>query len=246
MKNNGNKGSAVVEATLLLPIFIFAMLSLYMMGQCKLAEMAVYEAAVETAEYIAELGYLREGDIITAKSRFEKYIDDDGLVKRYIDGGQGGVYFYDSEYKNEDNQVILKCHFKTVISLPFLPALTSGKSFTIKQMAYVGDCKGDLDSYGDDGGDEYVYITDNKDVYHLTRSCTYLTLSIQQVNIEMAKRYGYAPCEFCGKNCVEVVFITDYGGKYHSTRSCSGLKRTVYRVKKSEVEYLGGCSRCGK
>ncbi len=245
MKKNRNKGSAVLEATLLLPIFIFAMLSLYMMGQCKLAEIAVYEAASETAEYIAELSYLREGDVFTARTRFDKYIDDYGLVERYIDGGSEGVLFYGSEYKSENDQIILKCHFKTAVSLPFLPELTARKDFSIKQRAYVGDCKGDLSPSGDEG-EKYVYVTDNRDVYHLTRSCTYLALSIRQANIQTAKEYGYKPCEFCGKDSEVVVFITDYGGKYHSTRSCSGLKRTVYRVKKSEVEYLGGCSRCGK
>ena len=41
--NNKNRGSAVVEATLILPLFLFAMLAVYHMHQVHIAESAVYE-----------------------------------------------------------------------------------------------------------------------------------------------------------------------------------------------------------
>lgn len=242
---NDNRGNAVLEATLILPLFIFAMIAIYMIGQCNLAKGMVYEAAAETAEYIAEFDYLYEGNVVLAKAKFADYVDDQYLVDKYVKDGINGVHFYRSDFKNNDNQVMLRCDYKVEIALPFIPKLSSLVSFEIVQNAYVGDGTGKENTKLDDG-EEYVYITDNKDVYHSTRGCSHLALSISQVSIEYAKKCGYIPCDFCGNSCGDKVIVCDSGGKYHSNSSCSGLKRSVYRVKKSEVSYLGGCSRCVK
>ena len=46
-----NQGSASLEATLVMSVFLLAMVSLFWMAQSVLAEAQVYEAAAETAEY---------------------------------------------------------------------------------------------------------------------------------------------------------------------------------------------------
>lgn len=55
-----NQGSASLEATLVMSVFLLAMVSLFWMAQSVLAEAQVYEAAAETAEYMAEIAYLGE------------------------------------------------------------------------------------------------------------------------------------------------------------------------------------------
>lgn len=41
-----------------------------------------------------------------------------------------------------------------------------------------------------------------------------------------------------------ICFYTEYGNRYHSTLKCSGLKRTIYSVLLSEVEGRHSCGKC--
>ncbi|MBR5420496.1 MAG: hypothetical protein IK115_05040 [Lachnospiraceae bacterium] len=104
---------------------------------------------------------------------------------------------------------------------------------------------------GGDSGERMVYITETGTVYHLTRSCTHLKLSITAVSREAlatARNGGggrYRPCEICGGGNGGTVFITNEGDRYHSSLGCSGLKRTIYEIPISQVGGRRCCSRCG-
>lgn len=100
--------------------------------------------------------------------------------------------------------------------------------------------------------DEWVYITPNGSVYHRRRNCSYLNPSIHCASIneikERRNRDGekYKCCEICGReHTAGICFYTEYGNRYHTSLQCSGLKRTVKRVKLSEVKGRRPCSKCG-
>ena len=92
-----NQGSASLEATLVMSVFLLAMVSLFWMAQSVLAEAQVYEAAAETAEYMAEIAYLGAADTAVAYLRFPKYADEKETVERYVKHGVSGVQFLGSE-----------------------------------------------------------------------------------------------------------------------------------------------------
>lgn len=238
-----NRGSAAVEATLVFPLFLFFVMSLYHMCCSRLADNYIYEAAVETAEYMAEYAYLDGNNFLIPSYMFEGYVDSEEIVERYVSGGVDGVSFIGSVPLDDAGYITLCVRYRLAIQLPFLPKLTIDRNYSIRQKAYVGaDYNVDEDDTEND--DCYVYVTDNRDVYHSTRACTYLILSIQSSDISAAIRGGYTACEICGHNTGDRVYITDYGDRYHSEPGCSGLKRTVYRVKMADVDGLGGCTRC--
>lgn len=95
------------------------------------------------------------------------------------------------------------------------------------------------------------YITDNQSVYHTSRECTHLKLSIRLIEKSMLNNAvnhsgaHYSACEKCagkGKlsdNC----YITDDGDRYHLSLSCPGLKRIIHEV--TDTYGLRKCSRCG-
>ena len=238
-----NRGSATLEATLVLPLFIFFVLCLYHMTQCRLADNCIYEAATETAEYMAEYAYLDGNNILLPDYVFNSYIDDSEIIEKYVKDGLSGICFIGTVPLDEEGYVSLVVQYETRILVPFMPVLTQEHRFVIRQKAYVGA------GYGCDEMDEqedecYVYVTDNRDVYHSTRSCTYLCLSIQMCQIKQAVEEGYTACEICGQGEAESVYVTDHGTRFHADRGCSGLKRTVYRIRMSETGGIGGCSRC--
>ena len=55
-----DRGSASVEASLVLPVFIFAMLTVFAMAGCIRTRTVIYEGLHETAAYLAEYSYAYE------------------------------------------------------------------------------------------------------------------------------------------------------------------------------------------
>ncbi len=102
-----------------------------------------------------------------------------------------------------------------------------------------------------DAGERMVYITETGTVFHLTKTCTYLDLSIQPVTDgELGgcrNQSGgiYESCDICGDGETSLYFITDYGECYHTSLTCSGLKRTITQIPISQVGERHACSRCG-
>ncbi len=103
------------------------------------------------------------------------------------------------------------------------------------------------------GKEELVYRTPEGEVYHRSRDCTYLRLTIRSVTsadlsgLRNESGGKYTPCEYCVKKqqAGVLVYITDYGNSYHNKSTCQGLKRTIMAVPLSQVGGLRSCSRCG-
>lgn len=99
--------------------------------------------------------------------------------------------------------------------------------------------------------EDMVYITEHGEVYHLTKSCSYLKLSIRAVDIDFVEGLRNADgacfyaCEQCGKQCTNTVFITSYGNRYHATLQCSSLKRKIREIPLSDVGNRNVCKKCG-
>ena len=232
-----NKGIASVEAAIVIPIFLFAFLAIYHVINIISVKTIIYEAAVETSEYLAETAYLEDVgmNVLSEKTRkleFEKNLSDVG--------GVSGITFHHS-YRDDADNVIICLRYK--IKIPFL-SIEKQFEIKIKQRAYLGRNKDEIISQDDE--DIYVYITDNMEAYHLSRNCSHLDLSIEYATLEGAREAGYKKCSFCGNRKGDMVYITKEGDCYHKYISCSGLTRNVHRVRLSEVGGMQPCQRCGR
>lgn len=256
-----SKGSATVEAALVVPIFLFAAFAVYTLMNILIAKDIVYEGLQETAQYLAEYQYIEsvlsdeeaEGasinfggtNAVTAKIKLKEYIDDDELIEKYVSGGISGLNFTAARYEDGDGYIFLELTYNIAVDIPIVGSVSLKESEQIKQKAYVGLQYEDLS----DDGDVYVYVTENGTVYHKDRSCYHIKLTITQIdeNTLNSMYSGYDACEICaaGKTMTGSIYITKTGDKYHYSIGCSGLKRTVKRVKLKDVSNLSPCSACG-
>ena len=110
---------------------------------------------------------------------------------------------------------------------------------------------------GKERQDEIVYITKDSEVYHKSRNCKHLSVSIREVSggsvLGERNRNGgkYYLCPYCGRGLDKAslsgtrLYVADYGDKYHTKRNCAHLKRTVYAVPLSQAGGRRPCRDCG-
>ena len=106
--------------------------------------------------------------------------------------------------------------------------------------------------YQGDKEEQIVYITEYGRVYHKSRNCTYLALSIQGISYQNIKekrnqaKEKYEACYYCkNQGFAAIVYVTEYGNKYHTTTKCQGLKRSIESIPLSEIKEKECCKKCG-
>lgn len=211
--------------------------------------------AIRTALYAAgrEVAMeLYDKPIVSAEEIEKKMIDRLGksrLDESLLVEGSRGLDCSRTKKHWNSTVVDLSVCYRVKFPLPFfsLPILNEEETLRIKGWTgYEGD------GFGTNEG-RTVYVTEYGVVYHKDRDCTYLDLSLQEVQQDkiddLRNQDGrkYKPCTSCGgKSEEEFVYVTIYGERYHSSLTCSKLKRRVYEVALKDVLGLGGCSKCVK
>ncbi len=250
IRNNGEKntGSASIEASIAVILLVFVSLFFFQICELKTLDSVIYEAASETAEYMAEYSYLAEhftgADLIdypVAGLKFISYLDDADLLEKYVTGGIYGVTLIGSKLPSDDGIVELRYTYGVSLNIPILCNLSAIKTGVIKQNAYLG---GKHEYNTTDSSGEKVYIADGSEVYHRNRNCTYLRPSVVKTSLEIAKSKRLKKCRYCGSPAGNTVYITEYGEVYHSTDHCSRIIRNIREVDLDDIS-LPPCSKCG-
>lgn len=243
-----NRGMATIEASLVIPLFMFVVMAFLQTGFLVITNAHIYVAFSQAVEETAEAAYSSEvllgaqGRDATVSAqvylKIQKKLKDDTLVSQFVSGGVSGIFLTDCTLTEEAFiEATLRYQMKLRVPLFTLPGIWFTEQQ--KQKAYLGYVP-------ETETEAYVYVTDYQSVYHLERSCTHLTLCIYEVAEEQLKKeYEYlSACSYC-KNTGTRYYVTSQGDCYHQSLLCPGLKRTIYRVKKSSVADKAPCSRCG-
>lgn len=239
------RASLTIEAALVLPVFMTGLLTLVSALLMLLTGMRIQASLQNTAQHLAILR--ANGSLIPMSDIREEIVS--GLSEedlKYIENGSEGIDISASDV--DDREYInlqLDCDLKPVtdvfglIRIPF-----HRRSLTHIWCGYEG-------GYFPDG--QYVYITDDSDVYHTRRDCSHIRLTINEIdpsevtNLRNDNGSRYRPCEIChAKLSDEKLYITPDGNRYHNSITCSGLKRTVRAVKIGDVRGRRPCKRCGR
>ena len=242
------RGSFTVEAAWVIPLVTFFLAGILFLFRVLQVETQVYSALsyasrktaavcsmtdTETAERISSELYFRD-----ALSNYED-------IEDYVAGGSYGITLLTSDFSGE--YVDLKAQYLLKFPFPFFSIGYISVYQESKSRKWIGNTKQQDD-------DSWVFVTDYGNVYHCTRTCNYLDLSVQSVKsttleaLRNKDEHKYYACELCAaeNNTPFLVYVTDYGTAYHTSLSCSGLKRTVTQVRLSEVGNRAACSKCGR
>ena len=255
---SGRKGSLAVEASLVLPLFLFFILNIISILQLLSCYSRIEAALHQTARKWALYAHAEDGEIGAESAigiallprEIEKQIGADYLARSPVKGGRQGLQCYLSQLPDEDEVMdLVVCYQVTPVF-----SLLGFSEFTMVNRCRVRAWTGyDVLQGGTEGesGEEIVYITENGVVYHKSRECTHLKLSINRVlgdalnDLRRADGGKYQPCEKCGDQGEKLFYyVAEQGDKYHTSLGCSGLRRKIMAVPLSQTGGMGACSRC--
>lgn len=256
------RGSITVETAFALPLFLFfciqliSLIHLIQMHSALEASLHQEVAQASLEAYAFEqmgldigsgMGKIVEGTVL--KQKVIAGVGKEYLDRSMIEGGSDGIrVLYTENTGGQDTvDVILSYRVKPMVDILGFSGFTMANRCRMKTWTGYGiDAGGNLK----EDTEEMVYIAETGSVYHKSKNCTHLMLSVRPVetdSLAVLRNQGggrYYPCEHCGKGAGGIVFLTDQGDRYHTSLSCSGLKRTVYTIPISQVGGRGACSRC--
>ena len=261
--------SLTIEAALVVPIFLFAILNLYSMMEIFETQMCMQAALHQTAKEMAVEGYAYNliGESAVTKSlpvqvafsesyvrgKVNKLITKEKLDGSIIKNGSKGISYSFSKIMKKDRIELVAVYGITprFTMVPFSDVYTFTQA---KVRAFTG-YDPTMEEKGSGEEEEiYVYVTETGTAYHMDRGCSHLKLSINLISKEdlsLARNEGggkYKACKYCksGKSENNLFLITNQGDKYHTSVSCTGLKRTIKTIPLSKAGGYHPCSRCGK
>ena len=242
------KASVTIEASIAIPLFLFAVLCLIWMIEIQNIRISIAGAAQSAAKKESEQTALFSVlNSIKLKSDILDLLGEEWLENSIIKGGRSGISCWKSYVSPVTGEMNVVVEYEIKLPVPMFGSPSAELREEFKMSSWTGY----KDRSAEEDGAEIVYITEHGTVYHEKYQCPYLQLSVSFIPYTEAERMRnasggkYYGCEKCVYGPpMTGVYITDYGNRYHNSLNCSGLRRTIRAIKKSEAGWRGGCSKC--
>lgn len=252
------KGSMTLEGCLLLPIFLFFMMTILLGLEIVRLQSNVWAGLCDMQKNY----YYMQSDRCL-RNEVQEVCLEPHQVLEYLDGcANGSLCLLDTPLLMNHSDTEGSGHIEVSVSYRIKPFIcwlplygTDGGTMTFQDRLVAHDFSG---YRGSDRGEgiltdgEYVYVTPDGERYHCSRECVSLRIRIEAVSVEelngRRNRSGgkYAPCERCHPVRNGLLYITAEGDRYHAQSDCSSLKRTVRMVSPEEAvaEGKSACRKC--
>lgn len=194
----------------------------------------------DTLNNIMDITFLYNNIVVKKKDLIETVDVDNGIY--------GMSLLKSSLNQNDDDINTIRLDYS--ISMPFLNKVQIRLSNKSYFRSFTGRTMVGEELY-DNPDEKTVYITENGEVYHMSKRCRVLNIKLIEVNKEDVCNFRnssggkYYPCEYCGKKCKGKVFISLYGDRYHADKNCPKIKRNIKSVKLKDVKDRDKCKICG-
>lgn len=265
------RGSMTLEAALVLPLFIFAIVCLILPMKIMNTERKLQAALEAVGEDFSRYAYLQDvmerqdkaamagaGD---AAKGFCRYLaagvaagyGQQNVMEHCDTDSVGNISMTGSQIMEDGEMISLVFNYEIRLPFPVLGLSALKRSLSCHRRAWIGTAGKDWgDGTGGQVQDELVYVGKNSTRYHRERTCHYLYNDLKQVSKTQAEEMRnsgggrYGPCKACRPETVDSVYIMPSGSSYHSRVDCKAITAYVRTAKLSEVEHMGGCSYCSR
>ncbi len=242
-------GSLTLEAALVLPLFLFACVTLLMPFRILDVERQMQAVAERTAEAISQMAYVGRGEALSSAAA---YAYAEGAVRRGAAKLPAeGISLAGSKLLTDGKQVTLVINYELQLPFSVLGLGRVNRTNRAFRRAWIGkEGSGEKGGQvGEDEKDTLVYVGQGSTRYHRDAHCHYLSNRLRKVDRKqldsLRNESGgiYKACSRCGGEG-ENVYILPSGEHYHSSGACSAIQAYVREVALHEVAHLGPCSYC--
>ena len=267
-------GSITVEAAFVLPLFVFAMITLIYFFNLIYIQTTMQIHLENTAKIISsstcittsadvnlndDENSLLEKVVIDAAGTIainSLFLTDD--IRNFADNslivnGSEGLYFLGSDVTNPDYPLDIKLSYN--VRMPFIPEDVF--TFKLRHRCYFKAFNGKELKNNLPLGNSHVYVAKNGEVFHQNRFCSHLErFTFLKNEAELKKEYpNIKICSFCKQNnnlfsCpqlngISYVYVTAEYDAYHISETCPSLQRFVTILDYEEAKkYYTPCNRC--
>ena len=243
-------GSLTVEAAAIVPVFVIGLMALISINLFLSFYLKMQQALFDVNENLSlECADGHNEAISDIEDNVIAKLDQLAANYTIVRDGKGGLDFSSSRVNDSEYlQIIVSYDF-----IPFGAGFFGLIAIPIKQTCLMHVWCGYEKGFFSEIDNDYVYITEASQVYHLNRECSHIKLSVSKINASeldsLRNNNGakYYSCDICHSKPEDSnIYITAEGSRYHNSVTCSGLKRTVRAVRKSQITGRRPCQRCGK
>ena len=241
------KGSLSLEASLVIPIFLFALMTMILNIEIIRLQTNIFEAIHQGEAISFDLKNTSNYENI-----FFNYLDNKQFPYLCTKNNKEGIQLYDHSTIDLDGYINLGAKYKIKPFIYMFPIEDVSFTDEVTGHSFTGYVLTDNHKMINDDND-FVYITKTGIKYHLSENCSYIKVNLISVSGdkigELRNKEGekYIPCHACKPTLSEILYITEYGNKYHGLRSCKAINKNVMVISKKEALSNGytACSKCG-
>ena len=249
-KFKDKKGHYVVEASIILPIFLIGIITLSALINTFMVYENIVFSSVDECRHAMVNNYMVKEDIKFPKRLENRLIDENENIA-LID-----IDHFISGYKvgKNNNLVSLRVNYKLDVKAPLPLIKTNEKKQTLVFRKFLGQKSDNLpftfERMENLEEDNIVYIFPNDGIRYHKKECSYVTPKVEEKILDSKIKSNYIPCNSCGTikaKFGDVVYIfKEYGDAYHY-KKCSTIKKNFIKLDKQAAIKKGytPCSKCG-
>lgn len=241
-----------VETALALPFFLIAIFTILNIMHMLGVGQSILTAAAKSVHISSVHGYKDNFGVDDILTEIILNIGKSDVDFSKISGGMAGIDYWGTSYDDDSGKIKaqLSCFLKSDFGVFDIGMVRW--SLQLHSRAFIGGKMLDGGSSEEKTEKTVVYVAQNGVVYHRSRECAYIDLSLHGIDrsaigdCRNSQGGKYYPCELCGAaGDFAVVYLTDTGNRYHCSSQCPGISRTVYEMILTPDCVLPPCSRCG-